>query len=184
MKLSINLLQETQRIKGRLRRMGLAIQSASVVVLIVFGVFIFLLFSYTLVLGRKQDNLSKSIAEQKTVIERMRPVEAKQVIIHQKLGLAGKVVGEPSLPYGLVSELYDLSQGHNLKESKAQGVRGETVIQLQAKADDVFSLVSFLDALSDFAKERGAIRLTGSNFARTAEGTYRLQILFEIEEGS
>jgi hypothetical protein len=181
MKVSVNLLQEAQKLRMRLRRIGLVLQSASVVTLGVFGILVFLLLSYTLFLGRKQANLSKSIVEQETKIEGLRAVEAKQLLVQQKIKLAETVVRDPSLPYDLATELYELAvTGPNVRSVST--VKGDGTVRLSSEVDNVLLLVESLDELVDFAKDHGVIVLMGNSFSRNDKGIYNFQITLTIEE--
>lgn len=181
MRVAINLLQESQKIKARLRRMGLALQTASVAVLIAFGVLVFLLFSYTLFLDSKNKNLSQAIEKQVAAVEELRVVETKQVLVRQKLKLASQVIFEPSLPYDVATDLFDLASSR-MKVGGVSSAKGDEIIHLtKVEASEVFSLNNFLDELVEFAKQHNAKLLMADSLSRGGEGSYSFQISITYE---
>ena len=180
MKSSINLLQEAQQIQARLRKFGLVLQTASIVTLAIFGGFVFLLLSYTLILNRQQNSIGEAIDEQKQIVEGFRSAESKYLLVKQKLSLSRKAVSEPSIPYDLLIPLYELTQTQ-VTVGEAKSERGQTFVGLSGQAEDVFSLVQFLDSLDAFAREHQAVRVIGKGFSRSGgTGEYRFEIAFEI----
>ena len=83
MKLSINLLQESQKLRSRLQRMGLLLQTVSLVVLTVFGVIVFGILSYTFFLSSRYEGLMEDSREVKDSIKSMQSIESKQFLIKQ-----------------------------------------------------------------------------------------------------
>jgi hypothetical protein len=182
MTVSVNLLQEAQQMRTRLRRAGLAIQSASIVVLVAIGLLVFFLLSYTLILARQEKRLAEDILEQEEIIESMRSLENKQFLIKQKLSLAHLVVREPSLKQDLVSRLYlFLAERATVSEVRTQW--GDPFVNFTGLSGDVFSLVNLLNDLTGFSEEEEVERVVGNSFFRTQEEGYQFQITFEFEEG-
>ena len=180
MKSSINLLQEAQQIQARLRKFGLMLQTASIVTLGIFGGFVFLLLSYTLILNRQQSSIAEAIDQEKQNVEGFRSVESKYLLVKQKLTLSRKAVSEPSIPYDLLISLYDLTRTQ-VTVGEAKSERAQTFVGLSGRAEDVFSLVTYLDSLDDFAREHQAFRVMGRGFSRSGNtGEYRFEIAFEI----
>ena len=175
MKISINLLQETQQLQARLRRMGLALQSGSIIILLAFGAVVFFILSYTFWSDRQAARLSEDISEKKAAIELLRPLESRLLFVKQKLSYTGKVLGERGVRHELVTDLYAASTA-DVVVSDIAITEGADALSLSATTTDVFSLVKFLDQLLVFASERDITRISGGSFSRTENGNYMVEI--------
>lgn len=154
------------------------LQTASVISLLVLAVIVFLLLSYTLIVGRQVDRLEAATQKQKDVIGSLRPVETKHVLLKQKLSFAEKIISEPSIPYEVALDFFVIAH----QESSVLGMdtgKETPGIVLGGSVPDVGSLVVFLDRLVAFSKEHSAIRLIGEGFNRTPEGEYQYTVLLE-----
>lgn len=179
MKAAINLLAEARQIEARLRRLGYFLQSVSVATLVGVGVVVFLLLSYTLVLGRQQERVRESIRDQELRIENARGKETKHLLLKQKLTLAGQAVSEASLPYIVGLAFFERASEYSMVRG-LESTQGDSAIHVSGEAVDVFSLVGMLDGLADFAREQQAVRLIGEGFSRTKEGTYDYSLKLEM----
>lgn len=178
MKVTINLLQETQQIQARLKRIGLVIQSASIVVLVVFSGLAFIAFSYRLYLARRQERILNNISELKGQVERLRSKEARYLLVKQKLQFVAEVMKEPGTRYDLATKVYDLAR--KIVEVRSVSI-DEAGLSISGEAPDVFALVDFIQELQEFSQERGVGAIQGESFARTTEGSYRFFITLELE---
>lgn len=182
MRLSINLLQEAQQMQARLRRVGLYLQTGSIATLVAFGVVIFGLLSYTLILNRQLGRLEDAISEQMAIIESLRSVESRHLLVKQKLMLSRKALSEPSLPYEVLVDLYALADSA-VAVGEVSAQKGVRLINLGGEADNVFSLVRFVGELSEFAQRNNSVRVIGKSFARSSDASsYRFNIVFEVSE--
>lgn len=180
MKAAINLLQETKHLEARVRRMGLALQTVSIVVLVAVAAVAFLLMSYTFLVARQRVRLDDAIARQKSAIEALRPLESKHVLVKQKLSASEKVVSEPSIPYTIGLAFFENAS----QQSAVQGMntgRDITGVTIGGTVGDVFRLVSLLDRLVSFSQEHGALRLTGEGFNRSPDGEYQYSLILETQ---
>ncbi len=175
MKIAINLLQETQQIQARLRRMGLLLQTGSIVILVAYGIFVFLVISYSFWSNLQADRLSDDISKKKAVIEAMRPLEAKLIFVKQKLSFIETIVNEGGVRSDMVTEFYKEFSGE-VKLSHLAITKGADALSLTVTTDDVFSLVEFLDHLISFAEENDFTRIAGDTFTRLGDGSYQLEL--------
>lgn len=181
MKRSINLLQEAQSIQLKLKRMGLLVQTASLVILGVFGALVAILLSYTLFLNRQHKKLVERISEQEKIVEDLRAAESKQLVIKQKLGLAKKIVDEPSLPYKLLNQAYLLASD-SAEVVSAEASKGDQTVVFTVNIADVFALVGFMDELVDFSKENPVLKLVSNSVVRSQDLSYRFEFSLKVEE--
>ena len=65
MNISINLLKESQHLQARLRRMGLMLQTGSLVVLVAFAAVVFFTISYLVWSQTQANRLNSDIAQAK-----------------------------------------------------------------------------------------------------------------------
>jgi len=182
MKISINLLQETQQIQARVRRIGLWLQTISTVVLIAFGVLVFLIISLTFWSDRQANRISEDIEDTKATIEKMRPLESKLLFVKQKLTFSGRVLSEHGVRQDLATGIYELSKEEVTLDHVAVAEDDDFLV-FSATAKDIFSLVGFLDRLLSYAQEHEVTRVIGNSFSRAENGSYQFDIsIFFIEK--
>ena len=179
MNISINLLKESQHLQARLRRMGLMLQTGSLVVLVAFAAVVFFTISYLVWSQTQANRLNSDIDQAKVSIEEMRPRESKLLYVKQKLSFATRVLGEPGLRHDLATELYRIAEGE-VEVSHMTISGGDEAFRVEAQASDVFSLVRLLDLVMTFAGEHDINRISGESFTRTAEGGYQFSVLLAL----
>lgn len=180
MKISINLLQETQKIQTKIKRLGLLLQTISIVVLAVFGVIVFLVFSYSLFLTSRQNKLAEDISENKTKIEEMKPIESKYSLVYQKLMSIDKAINTHEINNQEAIDYYNFSRERvRLKDVSLKENSNEIKISLET--DNVAYLVRFFEELVDFSSmEVDAIRIEGISYGQ--DSGYKVDLVCVLKE--
>lgn len=181
MKLSINLLQESQKIQSRIKRLGLMLQSASIVVLVVFGLIVFGLLSYSFIIKSQLEKVGEEIVKKEKMIELLRPIESIQVLVKQKASFVSSIVGEQSVEFLLASDLYKFSQGW-IAVRGVQVLGDVGAITMSGSATDVFSLIEYFSSLSSYVEEQGIARVRATSITRGPEGNYLFGMIFDLVE--
>lgn len=179
MKFSINLLQESQKLRARLKRIGLIMQTVSFFVLIALGVGVFILLSYTLVLSNQQKNISEQVAEKEKEIESYRLIEVKQFLVQQKLMFVVRAIDEYGVKHELVTDFYTFVRSY-VQMDKLSISKANDMLIFDARALNVFELINFLEALVDYSEENKFSRAIASGFSRGSSGSYSFSIILYL----
>ncbi len=181
MKVSINLLQETQKVHSKIKRFGLLVQTISIVTLIGFGFIVFLVFSYALFLQSQFGHIAENIGERKSEVETFRAKETKQSLVSYKLKLGKRAIDTHSIRSDLATEYY------NFVRERAQVIGVEVVensldVKLAIRSEDVFSLVTTLEAVERFAQSQGVQVIQSDGFSFEEDGSYEYSLTLTYPE--
>lgn len=178
-KASVNLLKESKQISSKVRRVGILVQTISVVGLVVFGVLVFLLVGYSLFLSNKMSNLDEDIGKEKATISSYSAVEIIHILKKQKLSYLDQIFNENPSYYELLISLQRFS-ADRVDVNSLSFSSDVAVVNVEASSSDVFSMVSYLADLESFAEDYEIKTIVGNNFMRGQDGTYKYELSFNL----
>lgn len=181
MKISVNLLQESEQIASKVRRIGVLMQTGSIVLVVVFGIIVASLLSSTLFLSNRKSTLEEDIEDAKLAIESMRDVESKQFVVKQKIGFSQQVFQEYPSSHELLFTIFkfvtERATVSSIKISPSKGL-----ISMSIKTNDVFSFVEFIKDLTSFSEEHSITRVLSKGFSRSEDGSYSFEVAISFQQ--
>lgn len=183
MKIKVNLLQESQKLQLKIRRIGLLLQTGSTVVLIGFGVLTVGFLSYTLLITRQQKGILEKIQTTESGIDKLRPVEYKNEVVKNKLILSSQLMEEHKVNHKLLMEFYEFA-ALRLSITELSMPENTNEFKFQGSAAGVTALVDFLEEFAGFAKERGINSVKSDGFNLNDDGNYDFILMMYFAEVS
>lgn len=169
MKVKVNLLQETQRVQQKLRRLGYLLQTGSVILLVVFGLLVISLISYTLLLKSRQDKLTTEISKVKDEIDALKGKEYKNQLFMMKVGSVAEVVQEHQLNCQSVIDFIDFAR-EKIEIKELTAAENSNKIMFSAETDSLSAFVGFIKEFISVAEELGIQNITNDGFDIDASG--------------
>lgn len=176
MRIKINLLQETQKVKTRLRQWGVLLQTVSIVILVIYGFIVFSIFSYSIFLGSQQNRVTKKIDDRKNTIEELRSVEIKHLLVKEKIGLIRGIFQDYGINHSKVTSLYsfliDKIIVGDIKYAEEEGA-----IRFGGRVLDIVGFTSFMDEIVAYAQEESFSPVLLGEISRNDRGEYFFEIV-------
>ena len=180
MKVALNLLQETQKIRNRIKKIGILLQTISVGILIGFGVVVLIIFSYSFYLSSKADGIYEDIKQEKNSIEKMRPLETKHVLIQTKLTKISQAMDEHLMKQERAIEFYNFIRNRALIKAVAL-TENSNQLKLNFQTENVLSLVNLLVDLVNFSLQNETIKVETNLVSFNQEGFFDVDLIITLE---
>lgn len=156
------------------------LKAASIVVLIVYALFLGGVFSTWFYLQKQEERVLEQIELKKNQVKELQEVESLQVVLKQKLSALSPILAKESLDYSQLLEAINGLAGESVSLSGFE-MTEDGQIDFSGQAANAVQLADFLDNL--IAQEGlGFKKVILSSITRNIDGSYAFNIQFsELE---
>jgi type II secretory pathway component PulL len=171
MKFRINLLQESQKFQSQIGKYGLILQSASVLVLIVFVVMTFFVLSYRTYLAFEQGAVKKQVEELKTAIKGFEQLETKYTYKEQRVSLIHNIMKEHVIDHGILFNFYD-ELGSLASIDSMKILENEKKFDIQLNASDPFAFEKAIKFIAEYEYDYTTNEVSSDKIQMSGEKGY------------